>query len=89
MICSDVESLLWLSALVEFLAFETLLQVEVIDVTERHEVAITTENKHLVVIYNGTMSITSTRFLPEDIFAGGVINDLLVHHLSTLLLIAN
>jgi hypothetical protein len=52
-------------------------------------VAITTENKHLVVIYNGTMSITSTRFLPEDIFAGGVINDLLVHHLSTLLLIAN
>ena len=74
---------------VEFLAVETFLQVEVVYVAERHQMPVSSEYQHPLVVDNCTMGISCAWFLPHNVFPSCVVNHLLMHDLLTVLLVSD
>jgi hypothetical protein len=75
--------------LVEFETLDALLEVELVEVVEGHEVAISSEDVHLAVVDAHALPVPSARLLPNYVSVAVVVDDLLLYLLLARLLVPN
>lgn len=75
--------------LVQLQAFHSFFQIKLIEVIKSHEVSISTEDIHFIVVDWDTLAIASTRFLADDVSVAVVIDDLLFYLFLAWLLVSD